>query len=84
MLRKPVFKRLEQSAKKVVGRAGAQAALASEELTHKVRAEERAAWDLNITGVPAMVVENKFMIPGAQPPEAYADALRRVAEKTAA
>ena len=64
-------------------RAGAQAALASEELAHKVRAEERAAWDLNITGVPAMVVENKFMIPGAQPPEAYADALRRVAEKTA-
>jgi len=65
-------------------RAGAQAALASEELAHKVRAEERAAWDLNITGVPAMVVENKFMIPGAQPPEAYANALRRVAEKTAA
>ena len=32
----------------------------------------------------AMVVENKFMIPGAQPAEAYADALRRVAEKTAA
>ena len=65
-------------------RAGAEAALASEELAHKVRAEERAAWDLNITGVPAMIVENKFMIPGAQPPEAYADALRRVAEKTAA
>ncbi len=65
-------------------RAGAEAALASEELAHKVRAEERAAWDLNITGVPAMVVENKFMIPGAQPPEAYADALRRVAEKAAA
>jgi len=34
--------------------------------------------------VPAMVVENKFMIPGAQPAEAYADALRRVAAKTAA
>ena len=65
-------------------RAAAEAALASEEWAHKVRAEERAAWDFNITGVPAMVVENKFMIPGAQPAEAYADALRRVAEKTAA
>ncbi|KNH02390.1 2-hydroxychromene-2-carboxylate isomerase/DsbA-like thioredoxin domain [Qipengyuania citrea LAMA 915] len=65
-------------------RTAARGALASEELAHKVRAEERAAWDLNITGVPAMVVENKFMIPGAQPAEAYADALRRVAEKTAA
>ena len=62
-------------------RSEAQAALKSEELAHKVRAEESAAWDLNITGVPAMIVENKFMIPGAQPPEAYADALRRVAAK---
>jgi len=65
-------------------RGAAEAALASEEWAHKVRAEERAAWDFNITGVPAMIVENKFMIPGAQPPEAYADALRRVAQKTAA
>jgi len=36
---------------------------------------------MNITGVPAMIVAGKFMIPGAQPPEAYADALRRVAAK---
>mgnify|MGYP002281030860 CR=1 FL=1 len=65
-------------------RDAAAAALASEEWGRKVRAEQQAAWDLNITGVPAMIVENKFMIPGAQPAEAYADALRRVAEKTAA
>ena len=65
-------------------RDAAAAALASEEWGRKVRAEQQAAWDFNITGVPAMIVENKFMIPGAQPPEAYADALRRVAEKTAA
>lgn len=62
-------------------RAAAEAALDSEELAHKVRAEERAAWDLNITGVPAMIIENKYMIPGAQPAEAYANALRRVAQK---
>ena len=65
-------------------RSAAEAALASEEVAHKTRAEERAAWDLNITGVPAMVVENKFMIPGAQPPEAYANALRRVTENLTA
>lgn len=65
-------------------RASAEAALASEEIAHKTRAEERAAWDLNISGVPAMIVENKFMIPGAQPPEAYVNALRRVAEKVPA
>ncbi len=64
-------------------RTAAESALASEEYTHKVRAEERAAWDMNITGVPAMVVENKFLIPGAQAPEVYVDALRRVAEKVA-
>lgn len=63
-------------------RDAAEEALHSDELAHKVRAEERAAWDLNITGVPAMIVESKFMIPGAQPPEAYANALRRVADKT--
>lgn len=65
-------------------RNAAADALDSEELAHKVRAEERAAWDLNISGVPAMIVENKFMIPGAQPAETYADALRRVAEKVSA
>jgi predicted DsbA family dithiol-disulfide isomerase len=38
---------------------------------------------MNITGVPAMIVAEKFMIPGAQPAEAYVNALRRVAEKVA-
>lgn len=65
-------------------RTAAAVALASEELAHKVRAEERAAWDLNITGVPAMIVENRFMIPGAQPPESYVAALRRVVERVPA
>ncbi len=65
-------------------RAEAQAALASEDIAHKTRAEERAAWDLNISGVPGMVVADKFLIPGAQPPEAYVDVLRRVVEKTGA
>jgi len=64
-------------------RAAAESALDSKEIARKTRAEERAAWDLNISGVPAMVLAGKFLIPGAQPPEAYVDALRRVAEKTA-
>ena len=67
-----------------LGRIAAEAALDSEEIAHKVRTEERAAWDLNITGVPAMIIENKFMIPGAQPAEAYANALRRIAERVPA
>ncbi len=64
-------------------RAEAEAALDSETIAHKTRAEERAAWELNISGVPAMVVADKFLIPGAQPPEAYVDVLRRVVAKTA-
>ncbi|WP_284125959.1 DsbA family oxidoreductase [Parerythrobacter aestuarii] len=64
-------------------RSGALAALSDPALAARVRAEEKQAWDLNITGVPAMVVEGKFMIPGAQAPETYVNALRRVAEKTA-
>jgi len=47
-----------------------------------VLAEEAQAWDMNISGVPAMIVEGKFMIPGAQSPEVYVSALRRVAEKS--
>ena len=64
-------------------REAAAAALESEEVARKTRVEERAAMEMNITGVPAMIVEGRFMIPGAQPPEAYVNALRRVAERTA-
>lgn len=58
-------------------RAGAEAALNDEDLGEAVRAEERQAWDMNISGVPAMVVNGKYLIPGAQEPEVYANALRR-------
>ena len=62
-------------------RDAAAAALDDEELARKTRVEERAAMEMNITGVPAMIVEGRFIIPGAQPPQAYVNALRRVAEK---
>lgn len=62
-------------------RAAARAALDDEALSSRVRAEQRQALDLNITGVPAMVVAGKFLIPGAQPAETYVNALRRVAAK---
>ena len=65
-------------------RAGAEAALADEALGAIVRREEAQAWDMNISGVPAMVVNGKYLIPGAQEPETYVNALRRVAAKEAA
>lgn len=65
-------------------REAARAALDDPELEARVLAEEAQAWDMNISGVPAMIVENRFLIPGAQAPEVYVNALRRVAEKTRA
>ncbi|MFN3989050.1 MAG: DsbA family oxidoreductase [Erythrobacter sp.] len=65
-------------------REAAKAALDDPALEARVIAEEQQAWDLNISGVPAMIVEGKFLIPGAQAPDVYVNALRRVAEKTRA
>jgi predicted DsbA family dithiol-disulfide isomerase len=65
-------------------RVAAKAALDDPELEARVLAEEAQAWDMNISGVPAMIVEGKFLIPGAQSPEVYVNALRRVAEKSRA
>ena len=57
---------------------GARAAIDDEFLGEVVRREQAQAWDMNISGVPAMIVQGKFLIPGAQEPEVYANALRRV------
>jgi len=65
-------------------RAAADVALADEALAARVRAEEARGIDLNITGVPAVVVAGKYLIPGAQESSVYVDALRRVAEREAA
>jgi predicted DsbA family dithiol-disulfide isomerase len=65
-------------------REAAKAALDDPALEARVIAEEAQAWDMNISGVPAMIVNGKFLIPGAQAPEVYVNALRRVADKTRA
>ena len=56
----------------------AEVAFADPVLAERVRADEAQAWDMNISGVPAMLVNGKYLIPGAQDPETYATALRRV------
>ena len=61
----------------------AEVAFADPVLGDRVRAEEAQAWDMNISGVPAMLVNGKYLIPGAQDPETYANALRRVVAKDA-
>ena len=64
-----------------LGADGARAALSDETLGAIVRQEEAQAFEMNISGVPAMIVQGKYMIPGAQEPEVYVNALRRVAAK---
>jgi predicted DsbA family dithiol-disulfide isomerase len=63
-------------------REAAKAALDDPAIEGRVIAEEQQAWDMNISGVPAMIVEGKFLIPGAQAPDVYVNALRRVAQKS--
>lgn len=49
-----------------------------------VTAEERQAWDWNVTGVPAVVINGKLIVPGAQEPDVYADLIRKVLAREAA
>lgn len=59
-------------------RAGAEAALGDGALAHEVRTEELEARSLEINAVPTMIVNGRYMIPGAQDPQTYASLLRKV------
>lgn len=72
---------LDVAAEQGFDRAQAAAALDDPQIAADVRAEQQQAFDINITGVPAMIVDGKMLIPGAQAPEVYVNALRRVAAK---
>lgn len=52
--------------------------LADEALTQTVRGEQAYWLDQNITGVPAIVFDRKFMVPGAQSAETFADVITKV------
>lgn len=85
--RKPLNQRdvlLDIAAGVGLHREAAKAALDDEALEARVIAEERQAWDMNISGVPAMIINGKFLVPGAQGPETYVNVLRRVVEKSSA
>ncbi len=58
-------------------RDGALAALDDESLAEAVRAEEAEALEMGIAAVPMMVINRKFMIPGAQESDVYRDVLRK-------
>lgn len=62
-------------------RDAAAAWLADEALTQTVRSEQAHWIDQNITGVPAIVFDGKFMVPGAQSAETFADVIAKILRK---
>jgi len=65
-------------------RVGALQAMIDAEIDAMVIAGERQAWDLNVSGVPAVLINGKLIVPGAQEPEVYADLIRKVLAREAA
>jgi predicted DsbA family dithiol-disulfide isomerase len=62
-------------------RNAAAAWLADDALTQTVRAEQAHWLDQNITGVPAIIFDSKFMVPGAQSAETFAGVIGKVLAK---
>jgi predicted DsbA family dithiol-disulfide isomerase len=65
-------------------RGAAEAGLDDAGIAAEVRAEEQQARANDINAVPTMIVNGRYMIPGAQGPETYTALLRKVAAKESA
>ncbi len=81
--RRPVGERevlLDIAAEEGLDRTEAAAALGDEALAIATRVEEKRGLEMGINSVPSFIVNGRYLIPGAQEPEVYAAALRRVAE----
>ena len=62
-------------------RDAAAAWLADEVLAQTLRSELAHWRDQNITGVPAIIFDGKFMVPGAQSAETFADVISKILAK---
>jgi predicted DsbA family dithiol-disulfide isomerase len=60
-----------------VGVEGSPSLWASDAFTSEVRSDEAGAAELGISGVPAMLIDSKFMVLGAQGTEKILETLRR-------
>ena len=58
---------------------GARAVIHSDEYADEVREQEAFFQQHGITAVPSVIVDNQYLIQGGQPPEAFAEALRKIA-----
>ena len=73
---------LDLAAAAGLDRAAAEAALADEALGDDVHEAEYLAREMDINAVPTMLIDRKYLIPGAQQPETYARLLRKVVERS--
>jgi predicted DsbA family dithiol-disulfide isomerase len=62
-----------------LARAEVEAAMADEAGAQRLAGEERGMRDLGISGVPFFIIDRRFGVSGAQPPEALVDAVRQAA-----
>ncbi len=59
----------------------AQEILSSDVFTQEVRAQQEKYASMGITSVPSLIFNDKYLLQGAQPPEAFARALLQLAEQ---
>lgn len=64
--------------------ARAQAVLAGDEYAGEVRAAEQRWQQAGIHSVPAVVINERHLVSGGQPPEVFEQALRRIAQQAPA
>ena len=74
---------VELAAKVGLDPARARAIVESDEFAREVREREEFWLRQGVAGVPFVVVNNKYAIEGAQPPEAFEEAFRRIASSPA-
>lgn len=63
--------------------AEARSILASDRYAKEVRADEELWRSRGVNSVPAVVINDKYLIIGGQPPEVFEEALRNIAAETA-
>ncbi|MDB5065864.1 MAG: DSBA-like thioredoxin domain [Chloroflexi bacterium] len=72
---------VEEAAAVGIPEAEARAALDSEELAARVDASTRAALRNGVTGVPAWAIDQRLVVPGAQPREVFDSVLQRLGHR---
>lgn len=70
---------IEQAERVGLDREAVAAMLAGDGFADEVRADERAADELGVTGVPFFAIGGRFGVSGAQPPEVLLSVLERAA-----